>query len=150
MKESGIVTRVITLLFPSEDVVGSDCAYCRRLGRSHSTTTITSSGKLTTTEPMTSISQESNLLHISEVTPKKRNTTIGFRLGRLKFRLERMRGYASWLSAIMIAHMWMKQNDVSPWIVGLVVCILLLMVWIDKKWIWPGEYDAWFKEHDKT
>ena len=66
-------------------------------------------------------------------------------LGRLKFRAERVRGYALWVQALMMADIWLSSRGFSWWVALLVgIPTFLIVYYVDRKYIYPSEAEtAW-------
>lgn len=64
------------------------------------------------------------------------------KLGELKFRMERLRTYATWVQAAMILDMWMSARGYPVWVFVVLVVGGVITHFIDKYFVYPGESAA--------
>lgn len=61
-------------------------------------------------------------------------------IGRLKFIVDRLKGYGALLSTGLLLDMWISQHGFSWWYIGPGLLILATLVWkMDKRHVAPGE-----------
>lgn len=62
-------------------------------------------------------------------------------VGRIKFRVERLKSYASWIQAAMVLDLWMRERN--AWLVlGVLIAGALAVHYFDKHVVYPGEAAA--------
>lgn len=71
--------------------------------------------------------------------------------GRFKFIAERLKGYATWVSQLMIVDMWIRLNGIPYWVAVLVLILLAVGGWtfIDKRRVLPEERIADFDSNPR-
>lgn len=69
-------------------------------------------------------------------------------LGRIKFRLERVKAYAVWAQAVMVLDMWLSSRGIPWWVaIGLGLPVFLAIYIVDKKYIYPGESEVSWRDN---
>lgn len=67
-------------------------------------------------------------------------------LGRLNFRLTRVQGHLSKVQWLMVTYLTLEslkqRYGISFWWMLLIIPVVIVVAWIDKKWIFPKEADA--------
>lgn len=66
-------------------------------------------------------------------------------IGRLKFYMQRLLGYASIVQFVMVAYMFIHQAKISLWWIALIIPSGMVVVWIDYRWIAKDEIGEFFK-----
>jgi hypothetical protein len=84
-----------------------------------------------------------SVLFIRSATQK---TQTQMNLGRLNFRLTRVQSHLSKVQWLMLTYIFLDnlkvRYGVSFWWIFLIIPVILIVAWIDKKWIYPNESDA--------
>jgi len=64
-----------------------------------------------------------------------------------KFWAERARGYALWIQALLIIDIWLRTSSFFTWpiVIMLLVPITALIMYLDYKFVYPGEAESAFK-----
>jgi hypothetical protein len=67
-------------------------------------------------------------------------------IGRLNFRLTRVQGHLAKVQWLMVTYLTLDslklRYGVSFWWIFLIVPVVLIVAWIDKRWIYPREAEA--------